>query len=289
MANNIQLTKSYLNLIDETYKKSAVTNVLNTTSLDIKAGARPNEYLVAKYNTSGLGEYSRNGGYTAGSVEVTWETIKADYDRGRKFSVDYLDNQESADIAFGRLAGEFLRRSVAPEGDAYTFAKIAAKDGITKLSATTYTDAKALRKDIIKAVTEMDELEVSPEGRILFITPTNYNMLYELEKTENTGIFETFETIVKVPQSRFYTAIELKSGKNGEEAGHYTKASDGKEINFLIVERSAVIKFDKHIASDIIVPANNADADAYIQKYRKHSLVYVYDNRVAGIALSHKA
>ena len=30
---------------------------------------------------------------------------------------------------------------------------------------------------------------------------------------------QNFAKVVKVPQSRFYTAIEQKSGKTGEEAG----------------------------------------------------------------------
>ena len=93
-----------------------------------------------------------------------------------------------------------------------------------------------------------------------------------------------------MPQSRFYTAIDLLDGKtSGEEAGHYRKATDGKEINFMIVHKPAVIKFDKHTASDIIPASANADSDADISKYRKYGIVDVFKNKVAGIYLSHKA
>ena len=57
----------------------------------------------------------------------------------------------------------------------------------------------------------------------------------------------------------------------------------------MIIHKPAIIKFDKHIASDIINPAINPSADAYISKYRKYGLVDVYRNKVAGIYLSHKA
>lgn len=93
-----------------------------------------------------------------------------------------------------------------------------------------------------------------------------------------------------MPQSRFYTAIELLDGKtNGEELGHYKKAAEGKDINFMIVHKGAVIKFDKHVVGNVIDPAGNPDADSYIVKYRKYGIVDVYKNKVAGIYLSHKA
>ena len=96
--------------------------------------------------------------------------------------------------------------------------------------------------------------------------------------------------MLKLPQSRFYTAINLYDGTSGgEEAGGYVKASTGKDINFMIIHKPAVLKFNKRSASSIIVPENNADADAYIQKFREYGLVDAYENKLAGIYLHHKA
>ena len=90
-------------------------------------------------------------------------------------------------------------------------------------------------------------------------------------------------------QSRFYTAIDLLDGKSpSEEAGHYKKAEAGKDINLMIIHKPAVIKFDKHTASDIIPASANANADADISKYRKYGIVDVYQNKVAGIYMSCK-
>ena len=66
-------------------------------------------------------------------------------------------------------------------------------------------------------------------------------------------------------------------------------AHPGKKLNFMIVHKPAIIKFDKHIASDIILPQNNPDSDAYILKYRKYGLVDAYANKRAGIAISYQA
>ena len=82
---------------------------------------------------------------------------------------------------------------------------------------------------------------------------------------------------------------EIPDGKSpSEEAGHYKKATEGKDINFMIVHKPAVIKFDKHTVSDIIPASANPSADADIAKYRKYGIVDVYQNKVAGIYLSCK-
>ena len=57
----------------------------------------------------------------------------------------------------------------------------------------------------------------------------------------------------------------------------------------MIIHKSAIIKFDKHIASDIIPASLNANADGDILKYRKYGLVDYYRNKAAGFYVSHKA
>ncbi len=292
MGNNIALSKNYVPLLDQVYKKAALSTILNTADSMAKAGNKANEIIIPKISMDGLADYSRNSGYTKGDVTLTWETIKFNYDRGRKFEVDYLDNEETAEVAFGMLGAEFQRTKVAPEADAFTFATLAGISGISKVAAgATLADGTAVLTALIAAVTKMDEDEVPDENRILFITPTNLNTVMALDTTKSREVLAKFSSIVKVPQSRFYTAIELLDGTSENElAGGYKKdATNGKDINFMIVHKPCVIKFDKHIANDIIRPADNQTSDAYMQKYRKYGLVDVYDNKVAGIYLHHKA
>ena len=60
-------------------------------------------------------------------------------------------------------------------------------------------------------------------------------------------------------------------------------ASGAKWLNFMIVYKPAVIKFDKHVASALIPPELNQSADAYLLKYRKYGIVDAYYNQRAGI------
>ena len=288
MANNIELAKSYVPLLDEVYQNASVTSVLDGNSELVRAGANAGELVIPKMTMDGLADYDRNNGYVAGSVNLTYETKKADYDRGRSFQVDSQDDAETAGVAFGRLAGEFIRTKVAPEVDAHRLAKYANKADSGFKKEETLADGKAALAAISAAVAAMDEAEVPQENRHLYITPTLKRAIDDLQIIESKAVLDGFAGIHKVPQSRFYTAIKLNSGKDGEEAGGFAKAEGGAEINFMIIHKDAVIQFPKHEAPKIIPPEMNQDADAWKYGYRFLGVSDVYDNKVKGIYLSHK-
>lgn len=85
-----------------------------------------------------------------------------------------------------------------------------------------------------------------------------------------------------------YTAV---ASPNTSGLGSYYEqvSAAGKDINFMIIHKPAIIKFDKHVASDIIPASLNANADGDILKYRKYGLVDYYRNKAAGFYVSHKA
>ena len=289
MANTIALAKNYTSILDEVYQNASVTADLTSDNTMVRAGANANEIIYPQISVTGLGDYSRNSGYTDGSVNLEWITAKFNYDRGTKISVDVMDNEESRDIAFTMAGSELMRTKVAPEADAFVFATLAGIEGISKATPATYADATEFLNALIVAKNKMDEDEVPEEGRILYATPTLMNGVMALDTTKSREILNSFTVKKKVPQSRFYTAIDLLDGKSpSEEAGHYKKATEGKDINFMIVHKPAVIKFDKHTVSDIIPASANPSADADIAKYRKYGIVDVFKNKVAGIYLSCK-
>lgn len=289
MPNTLVLPKNYTALLDEVYKSASVTSDLTGDSAMVRAGVNVNEICYPQMSITGLGDYDRNSGYTSGSVNLDWKTVKYNYDRGTKISVDAMDNQESFNLAFGKAGSELIRTKVAPEADAFTFATLAGIESISKGTAATFANASEFLEALIEAKNKMDEDEVPEEERYLYATPTLLNGVMALDTTKSSEILNCFAGKKSVPQSRFYTAIDMLDGKSpSEEAGHYKKAEEGKDINFMIIHKPALIKYDKHIANDLIAPANNPDSDSYILKYRKYGLVDVYQNKVAGIYLSHK-
>lgn len=287
MANSIALVKKYVDKLDEVYKLASLTNILESDASTVRQGANANEIMFPKIDMDGLADYSRSGGYVDGDDKLTWETMKFDYDRGRSFSVDAMDNEETIGISFGMLSSSFVRNKVVPEMDAYRFAKYAGTSGITTKSEN-LTDGTGVCSSLTAANIALDEDEVNTEGRILFITPTLYNLVVALDTYKSKAMLEGFSKIVKVPQKRFYTSINLLDGKTtGEEIGGYAKSSTGKNINFMIIEKSAVMQFTKHIVNKVISLEENQTADAWKFFYRAYGLTDVYDNKVKGIYCSH--
>lgn len=287
MANSIELAKKYVPMLDEVYKLASVTAKLDGAPELVQQGANANELIVPTLDMQGLGDYSRNSGYVSGDVTMTNETVKCNFDRGRMFSVDNMDNAETAGLAFGRLASEFIRTKVAPELDAFRFASYCGKTGITKKSETLSAGADVLAA-LRAATTAMDEAEVPVEDRHLFITPTLLGMVQDLDTTKSREVLDNFASINKVPQSRFYSAIDQKSGGSGEEAGGYVKASGASDLNFMVIHKPAVMQFEKHVAPKIVTPEQNPDADAYKYGYRNVGIADVYKNKLAGVYASCK-
>jgi len=289
MANAITKFKNYIDLLDEVYKNASLTSVLDGDSSLVRAGANANEIVIPKISMDGLGDYSRNSGYVNGSVTLTNETVAFNYDRGRAFSIDAMDNEETAGVAFGRLSSEFIRTKTVPEVDAFRFATYAGISGTSTVAGATLADGAAVLAALVTATSKMDDDEVPQENRHLFITPTLYNLVMAVDSTKSKMVLDGFASIVKVPQSRFYTAINLLDGTTGgEEAGGYAKAAGGVNINFMIIHKEAVLQYPKHVVNKVIDPETNQDADAWKFFFRAYGLADVYENKVAGIYL-HKA
>ena len=300
MANTITLAKKFVPLLDETYQAESLTAVLDGDNALVAQGANAGELIIPRMTMQGLGDYSRSGGYVEGDVTLTNETVTCNFDRGRMFNVDTMDDMETAGVAFGRLAGEFIRTKVVPELDAFRLSSYASAAGVSTQTGT-LEDGAAVIAALRAAVTKLDEDEVPLEERYLFITPTLHGLIQDMDTTKSREVLSRFAKVVDVPQTRFYTAITQKNGKvtvtgetgkettDDQSAGGYVKADSAKEINFMVIQKSAVIQFQKHVAPKIISPEQNQDADAYKFGYRNVGIAKTYKNKAAGIYLHTKA
>lgn len=293
MPNVIQLAQKFVPMLDEAYKAASKTAVLDATKVDI---VNANTVKVFKTSMDGLGDYSRNGGFVDGDVNGSWETMTLTKDRGRSFQVDAMDDEETIGMAFGTLAGEFIRTKVVPEVDAYRFAKMAGTTGISKATAADITIGTTDVPGLVdEGERQMNEDEVPLEGRLLFISESAYAGLRAkvLRTTMNGegGIDKDILTydgmrVIRVPQSRFYTAITLADGKtSGQTAGGFVGTTGAFPINFMIVHPSAVCQVLKHVKPRIFSPDTNQKADAWKFDYRVYHDTFVYDNKVKGIYL----
>lgn len=271
------LFKAYTPLLDEAYKLASLTSKLDTASELIRYTQGSREVVVPKMTLQGLADYDRASGYVGGEASMTLETLTMNYERGRMFSIDSMDNEETAGVAYGRLAGEFLRSYVVPEIDAVRFATYAALAGTHPSDAN--ISAAGWYALVSAAQVAMTEAEVPESDRHLFITATGHADILNKGLTESKVFFDNFASVTVVPQARFYEAVTLAASG----AGGYSRTTGANNINFLIVHKPAVIQVLKHQDAKIINPQQNQDADAWKFGYRVYGLNDVYDNKVKGI------
>lgn len=293
MGNSIAKFKKYIDLLDEVYKRASLTSGLDSDATLVRAGANANEIIIPKLSMDGLADYSRNSGYVSGDVTLTNETVQFNFDRGRKFSVDAMDNEETAGLAFGKLSAEFIRTKVVPEMDAFRFATYAGTPDIGSATGTLSTGADAYAA-LRAATNEMDEAEVPTEGRILYITPTLAGLISDLDLTKSREVMSRFSTVVNVPQSRFYTAIEQYDGtSSGETAGGYEKAVNKQEFTATANQTDFVVtakpdEIQAVVSGTTVIPMSNvtyakATGTVTIAAQTEGTKVTVYYNSGADI------
>ena len=293
MANSIALATMFQPILDEIYKASSKTAILDSVSRPVSfAGA--NVVKIFKTSLVGMGTYSRSTGYPVGDVTGTWETLTLATERGRELFIDREDDDETLGQAFGTLVGEYMRTAVIPEVDAYRFAKYAGWSGISTttgavLDKTTVLDA------IDAAVGSLNANEVPEEGRVLFVSDTVQTFLNQAltriygNDSGVTNIVRSYNNmpVVMVPQARFYTGVTLDAGASSS-AGGFSKTGGAKNINFMLVSPSALVQVAKHDNLKIFDPQTNQSKDGWKVQYRLYHDAFVRENAVSGVYL-HKS
>ena len=312
MANNIARIEKYTqNAIDTVFALESKTRVLENGAKYIDVNFKEAGYVkIMSLLMDGLSDYyrvnnglgsSNNGysayptldGYKVGDATATWEIFQLQYDRGKQFRIDNMDNEETAGLMIGNLLTEFLRVKVVPEIDAVRFAKICSKASATLGNYTT-TATASLTNGIIaefnKGYEWLTEHEVPEEDQVIFVSPAvmtlirNTTELYKKlsqEEYKNGDVTFTIETyegrpIIVVPINRFYTDINV--GANG-----YLPKSGSKAINFIICSKKCIVPIVKLEKSKIWTPDQVQDFDGYKVNFRLYHDVIIPKNKIAGV------
>jgi len=295
MAQSIALAQKFQPILDEIYKASSLTARMDAKTKPVNfAGA--NVVQVFKTDPIGLGKYDRVSGYPAGQVVGSWETLTLATERGRSFVIDRMDDEETLGMAFGTLAGEFIRTKVVPEVDAYRFSKYASTASINAATPGTL-DANGIIAALDAAKLELDKDEVPSEGRLLYISDNCLNLLegkvsrflgnenaVDKRVTKYSGM-----EVIMVPQTRFYKGITLDDGATVDAGGYSKTVSTGKDINFMIIHPTAVLQVAKHDSLKVFTPEQNQTTDGWLMQYRIYHDAFVYANKLNGIYLHCKA
>ena len=290
ISNSIGLAAEYLPLLDEIYKAESKTAVLDTAQDRVRWDQTTGSFYMFETDMVGLGDYSRNGGFVRGDVTASWRQYTPQYDRARQFVVDRLDDQQSMGLAFGTLAGEFMRTKVTPEVDAIRFRDYSKNAADSMKTAENISTGSGAVAAIDLGTEKLDNAEVPYEGRILFVNPTMYKYLKagitRYTMNGENGIDYNVEMyndmrVITVPSGRFNTAITLAQPDAHDGAGGYS--TTGSTINFMIVHPSAVMQSTVLYSPRIFSPEVFQEANAWAYDFRLAHGAWVKHQKANGI------
>ncbi len=294
MANTFtEKVQRFMPVLDEIYQRAAVTSIIEDSTA-IWTGT--NKIRLPKITMDGAGDYDRDDGYVRGNINVEYGDYVLEFDRGRSFQIDWVDNDETGFDAFRVAAMEYVRTKEVPEFDATRIAKIASLAG--EVVGKNLGSITSFLEEFDDARVTLTNNEVSDENRIAFVSPAflagirkelegrgRYEMQTNSEMFNRNVVMLDGVPLVEVPSARLWDTIQLLDGTtSGEESGGFAPiAGTSKAIHMIYADRNAMKAYMKRYASKVFTPETNIFADAFLIQYRNHHDVIVQDNKTAGI------
>ena len=293
VANSIGLTTTYLPIIDEVYKYESKTAILDTAQDRVRYDPSAHTFNLFEIDMVGNADYSRNDGFVRGDVTATWRPYTPQWDRGRQFVVDRIDNDEAMGMVFPALGSEYLRLKVVPETDALRFATYAAGAAAANKDTESLSTSAQVIASIDDATEALDDAEVPYEGRILFVNPTTYKLfkggITRYTMNGENGIDYNIEMyndmrVITVPSGRFNTEITLAQPDSHDDAGGYTATCS--TINYMVVHPSAIMQANIFTEPRIFSPGVWQQSQGWAWDFRQYHGAWVKHNKANGIYVS---
>lgn len=283
----------FSSILDEIYSREAITAIFEDNKAEFDGTQKVKYPLISM---DGLSDYDRVNGYPSGAVEVEYQEHLLEFDRGKKFRIDVIDDDESGFDLYREAQTQFVRTKEIPEVDAVRITRIANNAGLV-------VDEDLDKTTALQAYDEAEQYlidaEVKQEDMVLLVSAEYYKYLKQSDMisrdvtvTNNNGninrMVERLDNgvqIIKVPKARFYDTIELLN----TQAGSYAPISgESKELNFILLPKSVAKAFTKRRKPKVIRPDANQTADAYDIATRLHHDLIVLKNKKPAIYVSRK-
>ena len=290
VSNSIGLASTYLPILDEIYKAESKTAILDTAQDRVYYDPKAHTFNLFEIDMVGNADYSRNDGFVRGDVTAQWRSYAPQYDRGRQFVVDRVDNDEAMGMVFPSLGSEYMRLKAIPETDALRFEAYSKNAADAMKTAESISTAAGAIAAIDLGTEKLDDAEVPYEGRILFVNPAMYRlikggisrMVMNGENDVNFNVeFYNDMRVIMVPSGRFNTAITLAQPDSHDDAGGYT--ATGSTINFLIVHPSAIMQANCFTEPRIFSPGVWQQSQGWAWDFRQYHGVWVKHQKTNGI------
>lgn len=303
MPNVLEYAKIFQPELDKQVVQEATTGWMELNSNMVRYNGG-NEVKLPDIVMDGLGDYDRTNGFVKGGVTLSWKTYSLTQDRGRTFSIDSQDVDETAFVATaGTVLGEFQRTQVVPEIDAYRYSKLATLAIEAEQTRSLTVTAENVLDEILTDLASMEDV-IGAKDVVITMSPITANLLAKnkeamamLNKAMLAKGALSVEVqalndnpIVKAPSKLLKTEFEFLDGEtSGQEAGGFKAATGALDINWIIATKDAPIAISKTDKTRTFSPDVNQDADAWKIDYRKYHDLWVPKSKLTSIYANTKA
>ncbi len=256
------------------------------------------EVKIPMLDMDGLADYDRANGFVQGDVTFKYQTKTMTMDRGRSFSFDENDVDETNfALTAATVMGEFQRTKVVPEIDAYRYSKIAASCIAKNRASGGYDPVEAtILQKLYYDIAAVKEIAGENTPLVITIdqmTSAILSMSEKLSKKLDVTDFKQGDITLKVKSldgmyplipvgaDRLKTAYLFKDGKTeGQKTGGFAPAEGCRSINWIITPRTAPIAVSKTDKMRIFDPETNQKARAWAMDYRKFHDLWITDQKI---------
>lgn len=300
--NTLQYSQQFQTVLDAQMLASATSAFMEANAGQVKYDGGDTVH-IPEISMQGLAKYDRDEGFNQGSVTLKFNPYKMTQDRGRTFQLDAMDVNETNFVATaGTVMGEFQRTQVIPEIDSYRYSKISALATAENKVTANFTPAVATILEKLEAeITEIQDVVGEDEGLIIVMSTKlrtilnnadKFNRYLNVAEFKNGSVNTTVKSfndipILGVPSARMKTAYVFNDGKTAnQQAGGFKADTGAKDINWIIMPKSAPIAVSKTDKVRVFTPDLNQKADAWKIDYRKYHDLWIPKNRFAAIRVN---
>ena len=292
--NDLSYASKYAAELDKEVVQTAVTGFFADNAMTAKfVGAQT--VLIPSMDFVGLGDYDRDNGFPQGKITVSHDSYKLSKDRGRELQLDRMDMDE---MGIANLAGttlkEFVRTQVVPEMDAYNLSKLAGV-ALSHNHEKTFT-AETVYKTFTELENGIQGTAGFGEELVCFVSPAAYAALTNSAEISRNIVISDFKqgevnlkvkklngvAIIPVAGDRMKTLFEYNPGTEST-AGGFTVKDGAKNIDMLMLPKTAASLVKKTEKLRVFSPEQNQDADAYLFQYRLYYDIFVKKSRLEHI------
>ena len=300
--NTLQYSQQFQTVLDAQMLAGATSSFMEANAGQVKYDGGDTVH-IPEISMQGLAKYDRDEGFNRGSVTLKFTPYKMTQDRGRTFSLDAMDVNETNFVATaGTVMGEFQRTQVIPEIDAYRYSKIAALATAKNRTTAAFTPTAANILEKLEAdITEIQDVIGEDEGLVIVMSTKLRTILNNADKFNKyldvtqfrAGAVDTkvksFNEIpiLGVPSARMKTAYVFADGKTAnQQAGGFKADTAAKDINWIVMAQRAPIAVSKTDKVRVFDPNVNQNADAWKIDYRKYHDLWIPEQRFASIRVN---